>query len=177
MNQAGGIWRKLKDLPGHFLSLVSVRDDDGCIHVILWYIYCRGKNWKFLVKRRKKKVVFISTKIIDKKKKRKDAYTLTCVCTRIHTHTHVWILICTVIAGSVTSQFAYTERMKHCFYRNPIFSLIVLLYVLQDISKQHSACYLLRLVSCMLLHAVFLSYLFKNKLIYKTYSCYWIREA
>lgn len=94
-----------------------------------------------------------------------------------HTHTHACTYIRPVIAGSVTSRFAYTKRMKHCLDRNLIFSLIVPPYVLQDISKQSSACYLLQLVICMLLHAVILSYVFKNKFIHKYYSCYRIREA
>lgn len=92
------------------------------------------------------------------------------IYTRVHLYSpsHCWL--CHL-------RFAYSKRMKHCLDRNLIFGLIVPPYVLQDISKQSSACYLLQLVICMLLHTVILSYLFKNKFIHKYYSCYRIREA
>lgn len=100
-------------------------------------------------------MAFISTKITDKEKKGKRC-TNTHMYVRTPTCTHACTHICTVIAGSVTSGFAYTKRIKHFLDTNLIFSVIVLPYVLQDISKQSSACYLFQLVSCMLFHAVIL---------------------
>lgn len=79
-----------------------------------------------------------------------------CSCACPHTCTHECTPICAVAAGIDTSKFAYIKRMKYFLGRNLIFSFIVLPCVLQNISKQNSACYLLRIVG----YSMLLSYSF-----------------